>query len=145
MLCRWVLLASFRQALVNSIWGQWLSGTPLQCANIGCWLLISGWLQFQASHKETSGSLTCFPTQVCTLMQANYVLVDILHHFNCSTVGGNPKLKEDEWRWQDEGRYHENGRFGRRASGVLTSAGAAIKSRLWDLVPNGIKVPNIVP
>ena len=51
-------------------------------------------------------------------MLANYVLVDNLYHFNWPIVGGNPMLKEDEWRWQDEGRYRENGRFGRVASGV---------------------------
>ena len=64
---------------------------------------------FQAGYKETSGSLTCSPTQVCTLLQASYVLVDIIYHFNCLIVGCNPKLKKDEWRWQDEGRCHENG------------------------------------
>ena len=82
-------------------------------------------------------------------MLANYVLVDNLYHFNWPIVGGNPMLKEDEWNWQECGKMKAaTARMAILAGwpvGFLTSAVAAIRSRLWDLVPNGIKVPNIVP
>ena len=119
MLRRWVLLASFCQALVNSIWGQWnnftvcqqwLLTTYLRLATILGWLQRNIWFTGLLSYP----GLYFNACKLCTCWQP--ISFKLAHRrWQPYAQGGWVEMARV---WQDEGRYRENGHFGRVASGV---------------------------